>query len=847
MFNFSNCVYESNSAFVSYDPFSIKELKMNYPYLKEIYFRNNFKDFQDIGVNIDDFLAELVEAFDLETLIIYNIDGFTKLPENLLKKSLKRLEIYGYHSDVKLRLHSNIDCKLELLNLDCNFIEPSLDTLVVSNLKQVYLNYPQDVSFLEKANNIESLQIRNKIGNINFDLRNLTKLSDLTIISQDKNKGKLDFSKALQLKNIKLNNLDFLPTGWEHLTLLETLEIQNVGSGTLEEKLKFQTYPNLKSLSLIAKINFQNIDFLGEMPSLEKMIISCLSDSLIKLDSRLFTSQSLETIELNNALLPQKMPVGHYYNLISMCNCILDDHIESLNNTQNLEIKNILNESLDSINWRKLSNVENISFLQSSVLTKLPPFNAENKELQTISFHGTDKLNKIPDTWNTCPKLSKITMNSNQILNFNNWDNFPSIKSIVSYQDVKFSKETLLWDNLSSIDFICNSDKNYYFKSITKIALNSTLSKETKLVIGSLMLEESFEIEKIQNFKVSFLEIFNVKNHILSQLGWEKLYLLNDSNAKISEDNLVGKSIAILGKTQNSKKYYKEKLTDLGSNYFAKAEANTEIIVVGEGFELPDKFWNFPHYFISETFLYSLIKDFQPGVIQTLELNELHNLRQLIWSNEIENDKIVLEMIKGGGIADSLIPDLMVVAKTSKDDNVKSALKKLLKAIVSTGCQKILSDRTNLKYKCQYETYELYDSEFDLPQFAVTFYKRENKYLTDFFSIGKSNENIYRKELFLETCRKYLIKPHLIRIAENFTDDELSFMLSQPEFEGKIKRLEIGLCNIKNILPALLKHKHTLNFLSYRTEVKELPEEIIEFKKLKSLKVNSDYFVPSKT
>lgn len=54
----------------------------------------------------------------------------------------------------------------------------------------------------------------------------------------------------------------------------------------------------------------------------------------------------------------------------------------------------------------------------------------------------------------------------------------------------------------------------------------------------------------------------------------------------------------------------------------------------------------------------------------------LINLRELIWSDEVENDKLVVEMIKGGGIAEALIPDLIILAKSTQDDGVKNALKK---------------------------------------------------------------------------------------------------------------------------------------------------------------------------
>ena len=829
--------YDTSEAVYLVKPISLEELKRDYPNIKGIRVGFSNTGFQALKINHDEYLEKLMDIFDLEELIIDRRNRLTKLPKNILKPSLKHLEIYEMGDGVKYILESNNGCKLKRLHLDCSFVKPSIELLASKSLNQVVLTNSNEISSLNQATNLTSLQLSPSNDKLDLDFSNFPKLVNLSIYSSQKIKGLFDFSKLKELKNVALNNLEYLPRGWENLNQIESLHLNYVGSGTSTEILKFDVYPNLKFLNLHINLNFSG-DLLGEMPSLQYMHLGCESEFSVKLSAKLFTSNSLTSITLSGALLPTKMPLNHVYNNISLSNCFFDDDIESLNYTEYLTINNCQNESLNSDSWQNLNEVKTIIFSNSLILKELPPFNSKNTNLEYISINGLSSLKTLPETWNICPQLSEISFSGVGNLKMNNWESFPSIQKIQAYEGVTFSKETLLWSSLKSIVAGYYRNHNVDFEDISKITQDLTISKETKLVIGSLLFEDSFEIEKINNFKEVFLGIFNTKSFRIRQLAWDKLDLINETKT-INLEILSQKSIALLGKTKNVKSYYKEKLVSLGSNYKAKVEANTEIIVVGESFELPDKFWDYSHQFISEVALDTLIKDFQLGYIQTLESNELDNLRELIWSNAVENDKIVIEMIKGGGIADTLIPDLMVVAKTSQDDNVKNSLKRLLKAKISTGSQKILSDKTNLKHRCPYDIYHAYDPEFDVAQFAVTYYKREKNLLSHFFSAHKSKENPYRNNLFMETYGQFLVKPHRLTVFWNFTDAEFSFILSQPELTGKLKVLGMGLCEIRNVMPALLKHKDTLEALHFNTEEKDLPTELTDFKKLKKLTISA--------
>jgi actin-related protein len=198
-------------------------------------------------------------------------------------------------------------------------------------------------------------------------------------------------------------------------------------------------------------------------------------------------------------------------------------------------------------------------------------------------------------------------------------------------------------------------------------------------------------------------------------------------------------------------------------------------------------------------------------------------------------------MVKGGGVAEALLPDLMVVAKTSKVDSIKNGLKKLLKAKLSSDAQKILSDKTNMRLYSEsiFNHYHSLDPEFDVAQMAYTFVQREGKDPKIFLNTINSSENQFREEVFLGYYKKYTEKPHYLTIREKLTSDEMQIVLSMPEFKGLLKRLIIYAdADVSGYIDALLLHKDTLQELDFTTTSSKLIDEIGLFKKIKRLSIN---------
>jgi hypothetical protein len=237
----------------------------------------------------------------------------------------------------------------------------------------------------------------------------------------------------------------------------------------------------------------------------------------------------------------------------------------------------------------------------------------------------------------------------------------------------------------------------------------------------------------------------------------DNLELLHPPHQQLSipTSDFVGKTMTILGSTYKLKKVYKEKLVALNINYQSIVKKDTEWLIVGDAFDAPPHFWDYPHFFFTEQALDVFLKETNPGFLQTASALECDNIRALLWSNDVANERLVLEMIKTAGIPAEILPDLVLIAKNSADDNLKMALRKLLKVELSPEVQKIVSDQHRLSKSQLFIRYSEFAPEFDVAQMVVCEYKRTGRFLKTFFQVPQSLNNPYRKELF-EIARKTL-------------------------------------------------------------------------------------------
>ncbi len=830
-------------------PVSPAELKAKFPNLKAVRIEFGKTDFKPQKINHDAYLAELVQVLDLEELFIEAGNRLTILPGGLWKPGLKLLSINRQVSDAILTITPASSVALEALDVDAVHcaIDPGL--LRLPTLKRLSLqNATHDLSELYQAAYLKELTIQKARVPLDIDFEQFAHLEKIQVREVEFKEPVISLKKLTQLKNLYINGCTCLPVGFDQLVALEYLHLAAIQTPTQAMmSLGFSRFESLKTVSIkTCPIDYTR--FLGEMPALKSIDLEAQPAEKPMLDPVIFESELLETVTLKGYHLPERLARNTPIKKLEATKVGFARNESFLSCFTEISIREI--DSLPQIDWYKLDTLQSLSCYSVADASVLPTFDHRNQKLESISLMHLKGPCTIPSSWNQCPQLANLSFRGMALTGLPDWERFPSLKQLIVEQCPQFvpSKEIVLWSSLSSIytDLEGLKDKKEQLNDIGKITSDLQLSKETKLVFGILLTGKVEALHGIPDYKQAFLSGFSTKSQHFRRLAWQHIHLLNPGQKQdFDADDIRGKSVAILGKLNLAKTYYKDKLERAGCVYKNKVDAHTEIVVVGQDFDVPSAFAENPPYFLSEVMLEKTLTDAEPGYLQDLPDDELHNLRKLLWSNTPENERIVVEMVKGGGVSDEIIPDLLVVAKTSKDPNVKSTLRKLLKTKLNPGGLKILSHATNMRTRSIYylvRDYASFDPEMDVSQMAITYDKRENGNFHAFFSASKSEQNRYRKELFELVYPQFLARPHYVDMRWAFTAAEISFILSHPQLQGQLKRLLLGVCNLNEIEPALLKHAATLENLEWNGLESDLSPVIGEFRKLKSISVHAPHY-----
>ncbi|MFM9949908.1 MAG: hypothetical protein ACKV1O_18375, partial [Saprospiraceae bacterium] len=496
--------------------------------------------------------------------------------------------------------------------------------------------------------------------------------------------------------------------------------------------------------------------------------------------------------------------------------------------------------------WQGFPDLETFAVETSGSCGQLPDFGKANTALNAISIKVAE-LGSLPDSWCECPALQTINLESKPVELPVTWDHFPALNNLkirwIAGEPIFIRKEIALLPNLQALRIECQNPGRDMKLVQT---LNATLTKfnaepRTRLVFGHFLLENPEKAAPYSDaFKTDFLQAVNIGSGPLKQVVWDHLYLLNpDRTAFSALRQFEHKSLFISGGTRVKKVDYKEKLEAMGIKIVAKLSADVDFILVGNACpDLPEGFWAKPHWFCSEGEMDKVLKEYQPGFMQTLPENDLEALRRLIWSNDPANERVVLEMLKKGGIPDAVIPDLVVVAKTSADQAVRNDFRKLLKTKASEGMRAVLSETRDLDKILERARYP-YQRPPGVSQMVVAhYYRTKNKaLLLNFFHYRESLENPYRAALFQDLYPSLLQRPHYLSLNNMlFSEEESNQILNAPALQGVLKRLLIR-CAGEALPAALFKHI-TLDELKIYTDIAHIPEAIGDLKRLKNLEVS---------
>jgi hypothetical protein len=758
---------------------------------------------------------------------------------------LKSLSIqYLGIADGQFELNIPSNSPIEAVSLFCNNIKPNSSLFEQPNLKHLELYHCEKAVDLSKARKLEQLTFSTECPELGWDTSKMPNLKELNVWINDREipvKTQLDFQHNRFLEKLSLRGFDYFPKNIGKCSALSSIRLEDMGKPSSSENFTFSSLENIEKLYLDnCYLDYSPDGFLGLMPNLHKLSI-LNTEGIVQLREEFFLSKQLKEVELQNCSLPKNMPTVTVDSLET--NYLNTENISSLSVFKRINLFSSIQSDLGQTEWKDLTFLEDFTLKRCHNVKVLPCFSESNSALKTIELKENNLLETIPESWRDCPTIESLSIDRCPKLAIPDWDRFSKLENLYIHSTVsKIPSSILLWNRLATISISENclrKEVALYVSDLSKVTLDENLKKETKLLIGTLLFDD-YTKQQIFDRKSLFLDIFNCKSFKVRQYALSRLDLINEP-FEVSLDFLKKKSIGILGKVQNAKTYYKNKLSECGLQFKSKIDNDVDVLIVGTNFELPEEFVSRQRFYLSESQIEKFVQDVRPGYIQNLETSELQNLRSLICSNQEENDRLVLEMVKGGGVAEALLPDLMVVAKTSKVDSIKNGLKKLLKAKLSSDAQKILSDKTNMRLYSEsiFNHYHSLDPEFDVAQMAYTFVQREGKDPKIFLNTINSSENQFREEVFLGYYKKYTEKPHYLTIQEKLTSDEMQIVLSMPEFKGLLKRLIIYAdADVSGYIDALLLHKDTLQELDFTTTSSKLIDEIGLFKKIKRLSIN---------
>ncbi|WP_341227344.1 hypothetical protein [uncultured Arcticibacterium sp.] len=828
---------------------SPQELKERFPELKGVILDGRISSISNSEGILQNYINELFELFQLEELSIENYNLTTQLSAELWKPTLKLLFVKRVYSPNSQPLIADVDFELEEMSFQNTNLLPSKRLMSLKTIKKLTLDLDdfdfQHISITEK---LERLSISTKSKNIDIDFRGIRSLKELNIYSEFNCNTKFDFSKCSNLKHIRLMNLLYLPSGIGTLNELEIVSLNNIGKPGLTQTFNFKVLERLHQLSIEnCHFDYSSEIFLGKLPSIKYFSLVQKTGIQYTINEQVFSNSYIQNIVLEGFKLP-RFALEIKIRWLTISNVNESIATNDFSNCEEITLKNITASNFGNLDLEGFRSLKRLTISNSEDLIILPKLGLNNENLIDLSLNRLTKLKVLPECLNECPNLKSIRITECPNIQLSSNNRLNELESFsIGKLNTKISKEIIHWRKLK--DFSCHFD-NYpksnasYIPLITQLNKDESIANSLKEVICGLILGQENELKLASDFKRNLLKVFAIKKVKVQQLALQYINLLNNKESNIVDELRISNTLVFLSSTSRNAKKYKEDLDSLGYKISSKLSPETYVVVLNGYSTLPEKFFEHEHYFVSEADVTDLTKDINPGYIQTLESPELENLKKIIYSNKEENDVLLYEMIKVGGFPDSIIPELLIIAKTSKSSRVKSGLRKLLDSEITVGAKKILSNKINLakpSFHSPFRVYESYQPNVSISQMAFTYFKRNGQYLHDFFNIEDAKNNKNRNQFFIDNWQKMVQKNHYINLPNtNLFPSEIDFILSQEQIKGNLKRLTLSYVDSKELFVSLAKTNPQLSRLEFKSSESYISDKLDALKKLKFLSINSN-------
>ncbi|MFK8007105.1 MAG: hypothetical protein AB8H03_12060 [Saprospiraceae bacterium] len=370
------------------------------------------------------------------------------------------------------------------------------------------------------------------------------------------------------------------------------------------------------------------------------------------------------------------------------------------NNNSNYRLLRLISIKSDNIPDLIFSKNYNEVFIDLNENQKEFPINI-------FRFRGVKNLRikiysdwKLPDDWSAFHELSNLYFDGNDFIfnDFNFIDSLPKLKTLGIGSHYLSNPEILLRPKtvpisgrinfLSHLGYEMGShySDNFKLKENKGIKLAGALGKSI-LSHGTQVyfFKKLTAIEKLKNLEKlplnELIALMNVGFSELRNVVQQQLDELCEKQKGISTLN-VKSLLYIAGTPSRSKTEIRKKLKELNIPYTDKPSDDLTHLIICKNPKQYKQLINRDLQLISEQALYQLFKadapDFIEAAVSKGDDSISTNILQLIYSDDIPNVAIGLEMLKNGGVPDDLIGPLLVVFKSCTDTKARGVAKKLL-------------------------------------------------------------------------------------------------------------------------------------------------------------------------
>ncbi|MEN7548573.1 hypothetical protein AAG747_11670 [Rapidithrix thailandica] len=329
-----------------------------------------------------------------------------------------------------------------------------------------------------------------------------------------------------------------------------------------------------------------------------------------------------------------------------------------------------------------------ILYITDAEIQELPPYVMELKHLDSLLIENS-KLSKVPEDWSTMQSLVDLMLRNTQIEEFGFLFTIPKLERLLisgnPFPDPLFlmeGKKMLPIEDGLPFEFPSLSQKDA-FRLMAALGKSGLSRSDKEWFFYQLQPLKKFAISEewplyrlLQALNIPFKPI---QDHVVQRIL--SLAQQQESVTKLC----AGSKVFMSGKFQQSKKEIKENMEALHLTLCNQWEEGISHLVIGKKppVILPEETYAKVNVLL-ENQLYQVFEEADPKfLVQEARQGEQQmgeGVVQMLQSNDPATQQVALEMLKSGGIPETVFVELLLVQKCSEDADIRKEAKKLLEA-----------------------------------------------------------------------------------------------------------------------------------------------------------------------